>query len=279
MPSKFSGTYSCTCSRQSSLLCCCSLWPGVYVRRKEQVCRKKQVSLELRLTQKTVRNTLRTTLRASRYASNQQQVTQLCTAPERTELGLTHAAAAHLDHVVHVAHLVVHGLLVRVVLPFPVHDELVLVHARGQQAHDGEVLPAGLQPVALRPVVKGALHFHVRAAMRPAGQRRRAEGAKQSAPGAFGVCIVYGSLLFPCACSAAPFSPTPGVSQSCAHRCTSGLQRRQGVPCWLPAKQLGGLRPLQAEPRGRVSMRISGAHHTKTTGTSFGCAGQAATAA
>mmetsp|Transcript_13504 Transcript_13504/g.33936 ORF Transcript_13504/g.33936 Transcript_13504/m.33936 type:complete len:210 (-) Transcript_13504:466-1095(-) len=65
-----------------------------------------------------------------------------------------------LDQVVHVAHLVENRRLVRSVLPLVIHDELVLVHARGQELHYREVL-AGLQKTqAGRPVVPGTLHVN-----------------------------------------------------------------------------------------------------------------------
>lgn len=56
---------------------------------------------------------------------------------------------------------IVHGRLTRIIAPFPIHNELVLIHTRGQQLNDGKIVACLLERCADSPVVKGALDLHV----------------------------------------------------------------------------------------------------------------------
>jgi hypothetical protein len=79
------------------------------------------------------------------------------------------ASGAHLNfhNVVDIMVEIVHGWLSRVIAPFPVHDELVLIHTRGQQLNDGKIVACLLERCADSPVVKGALYLHMAAAKAP----------------------------------------------------------------------------------------------------------------
>lgn len=72
-----------------------------------------------------------------------------------------------------------------------------LVHARGQQLDDGEVLACALQDLARGPVVKGALHLHMVAAMAPC-EAARAWGRSRHAAAAMPACCQPAVQLHAC---------------------------------------------------------------------------------
>jgi hypothetical protein len=55
----------------------------------------------------------------------------------------------HFQHVVDVLLVIVHGRQVGGIAPLVVHDELVLVDARGQHLDQREVLPGALQGLSV----------------------------------------------------------------------------------------------------------------------------------
>lgn len=128
-----------------------------------------------------------------------------------------------------------------------------LVNAGWQQLDDCVVFAGALQRLPRGPVVKGALHLYMLAAMAPCGpgaHMHMHSSADQGANGTAAVCaLAVLASRMPCRVQAIPMQHY--AVQLCGHceRRLTRQRRRRCRPCHL---------------------------HTMTTGTTFGCAGQPA---
>lgn len=79
----------------------------------------------------------------------------------------------HLENVVHVADFVTHSRQLRSIFPLAIHNEFVLVHARGEKFDNGEVLPRPLQRLTSGPIVKRPLNLNMLPSVAPIDDCRK----------------------------------------------------------------------------------------------------------